>query len=948
MPTTRFMTTVLPYSVKKGDPFHLSLFFSHRLDGGGQLSAYKPMVNWVKTLANATVTIHTNKSGANPIRRTLLLEKTDETAWDRAFPGTTKVAEYPKPTVTDEKWNSFPAHLMPDYALAVHNVSALCSPVSRPSVLGNALADAVFNALGRIDDAAQVIGELSDGKEGYAVKREDRLADLDRARKRAANATLNPMKPEPEDPSPGPALAPGEAGKPWQSPIELLLAHTHLDKNISEYLDSLGPGIVPDPMLAILRDTRSAYRYYERKELQYEPVPLPTSQVGPERTEHEPPDFHERVAAACNVPALARKLGLVVDVEVHEDDLAFLEQAERIWCDVTLKAADAVDTEKYLSPETFCEAQGERFYALPEDRTRWHVGRMRIGKADRYRVMDLDPDAAGLALEQHLRSSIRALAIAINGDRGSYAPAALRATGFAVAELERSDRLQKQLEKSEELEPVVEIPGMSQQRPSFKFEGLMRGTRVEVWDDFTRKWHSLHERTVTASFKQGASDKPVISEAPDIGHLQNPPLSRKPGDGNPYYVHEVLAGWDGWSLSAPRPGKLVIHNATDDPDPEAERIVTEPEALDGLRVRSTAKRGSLPALRYGRKYSFRIAGVDLAGNSAPMDQTPPTEVNASLIKAAAEHLDNLRAEAAERDKAGLVESLRAVGKLPCYDQGGDGTRADVERATASVVANASSLTMHPQWDVAPELLAQLSADAEEPQTVTSPRKFLRWDPIPAPTLVPRVAYTTGESLQRMVIRTGLSGTPGVCQRHIVPPKGSEQEAEQDGRLDELMQSNNQRRAYAIALKERGNLFHTRIQDLNNPKGTLAQPGVQLLSMPGVTNGETLEKIQDPRYQPAEGQYIVHNVDNMVLAYLPDPMAHGVAFGILRGRRESPIHQSAGAAIGLREVHGHLARTAATSAGTAQRCPPRRAAGRQRHPRRPPGRRASRRQGLHNA
>ena len=141
-------------------------------------------------------------------------------------------------------------------------------------------------------------------------------------------------------------------------------------------------------------------------------------------------------------------------------------------------------------------------------------------------------------------------------------------------------------------------------------------------------------------------------------------------------------------------------------------------------------------------------------------------------------------------------------------------RGEVERATASVVENATSLRMHPQWDIDPKQLAALFADSGDPNTVSSPRLFLRWDPIPAPTLVPRVAYTPGESLQRMVIRTGLTGAPGLCQRHIVPPKGSQLEAEQDGRFDALMRIGNRVRAYAIALKERGNLFHTRIQDLN--------------------------------------------------------------------------------------------------------------------------------------
>ena len=62
-------------------------------------------------------------------------------------------------------------------------------------------------------------------------------------------------------------------------------------------------------------------------------------------------------------------------------------------------------------------------------------------------------------------------------------------------------------------------------------------------------------------------------------------------------------------------------------------------------MRSVVKPKTLPALRYGRKYSFRIAGVDLAGNSVPMARCRRDTVAQSLIDAAATHLDALRAKA---------------------------------------------------------------------------------------------------------------------------------------------------------------------------------------------------------------------------------------------------------------------------------------------------------------
>lgn len=871
MATTRLMTTVLPYSVDPADPFHVSLFFSHRLEGGGTLGDYPVMANWVKALRDATIRLRADVS-ATPIACTPLLAPTgdtrivvpSETAWQAAFPATTTVADYPKPKVTDVPWNSFPAHRTPDHALEAHYASTCSCPVSRPGVLGNPLAEEVLNAFGNVDGVAGLVRRLRN----YLADRDHRRETIITERDQDARDAVAPATPLPETvaepPAPGPNIVhSAEVVESWRSPIDLLLDERDTDRLITEFLNNLltDPTLADAPILAMLRDVHAAQRYYnrpeERKPYQDKPTPGATNP----RTPHAVPDFHERASSVGNVPSLARMLGFVVDVRV--DDLDALRAAGSIRCDVIVDGA-----EEYLSPETLCTTAGSRFLAVAQT-DRWRAGRLGLGDPARYRVMDLDPDAAGLALEQLLRSVIRALAIEMNGDRSSFAPPALRATGFCVAELGRPNDLRDRVAKAEQLEPIVEVPGTPQQRHQFRYEELLRGTRVEVWDDVTRIWHNLHERRVTAAF----DSQQIVADLRDLGYLQNPPLSRTPGsDAHPYYVHEVLAGWDGWSLSAPRPGLQVRHDGTG-----GEEITPDPESqANGLRVQSTAETKSLPALRFGRRYAFRVAGVDLAGNSVPMDRLPTADPEQAIVEAASAHLDALRSEAAQRDGAGLLAALKEKGLAHPRALDGDGVRGEVERAMTSVVDNAANLRMHPQWDVDPKELGALFTDSGDPDTVSSPRLFLRWNPVPAPALVPRAEYTPGESLQRMVIRTGLTSGPGLCERHIAPPKGSQLEAEQDGRFDALVRDGNHVRAYATALMERGNLFHTQIQDLNSPTGKLVQPGMSLAHSPGATGLMTLEQIQDWRNQPAEGQYIVHDVDQLVLPYLPDPFADGVA------------------------------------------------------------------------
>ncbi|MEV6426250.1 hypothetical protein [Nocardia sp. NPDC051463] len=885
MATTRVMTTVLPYSVDPADPFHVSLFFSHRLEGGGRLGDYPVMLNWVATLRTARIRLLADTSVV-PIACTPLLAPTgdprivppNDTAWQTAFPATTAVRDYPRPTLTDVPWNSYPAHRTPDHALEAHYASNCSCPVSRPGVVGNPLAEEVLKVFGGIEGVSGLVDRLKN----YVVRRTRHRDGVIADRDRAARDAVAPTRPDPATIGPDTGGSEGDGGgvivnvagppRSWQSPIEALLDPDNIDKLITEFLNGLlnDPTVDDNPILAMLRDVHAAQRYYNRPEEQTAHKQRPTAGAQLPRTPHPTPDFHERAASAGNVPALARTLGLVVDLRV--DDPAVLRTATTIRCDVIINGA-----EEYLSPETLCTTVGSRFLAVPQT-DRWRAGRLALGDPTRYRVMDLDPDASGLSLEQLLRSVVRALAIELNGDRATFAPAGLRATGFSLAELGRPNELRQRIAKAEAMEPVVERPGTPQTREQFHYEELLRGIRVEVWDDATRLWHNLHRRQVAATF----GNQPVATLY-DIGYLQNPPLSRTPGnDAHPYYVHEVLAGWDGWSLSAPRPGRMVIHDDGRHGDAGSEHITDQPENVaddaqpPGLEVRSTPTPKSLPALRYGRRYSFRIAGVDLAGNSVPMDPLPTTDPHDTTVAAASAHLDALRAEAAQRDQKGLLAALKARKMAAPRALTDDGMRGEVERATASVVENATSLRTHPQWDIAPEQLAALFTDSGDPNTVSSPRQFLRWDPIVAPTLVPRVAYTPGESLQRMVIRTGLTDGPGLSQRHLAPPKGSQLEAEQDGRFDALVRAGEHVRAYATALKERGNFFHTRIQDLNSPTGSIAQPGISLLAAPNATGLKTLAEIQDPEVQPAEGQYIAHDVDNLVLPYLPDPFADGVA------------------------------------------------------------------------
>ncbi|MEO7449228.1 MAG: hypothetical protein ABI336_13230 [Humibacillus sp.] len=571
-------------------------------------------------------------------------------------------------------------------------------------------------------------------------------------------------------------------------------------------------------------------------------------------------------------------------------------------------------------------------------------------------MLDLDPDASGLKLDQHLRNLPRRYAVEANRDPETSTPATLRTNGFAIARRNRMDSTRARVASAEGLEAAAR---------DLLFDDVVRGIRMEVWDDASKEWHSLHERRVTVT---GEGAVPILTDAHDVGFLQLSALNRNP-EAAVYYLHEVVAGWDGWSLSAPRPGKTVVHVQPPGPDGRTEVVVDTPadEPASGIHTRTRVEPGSLPRLRYGTSYSFRLLGVDLAGNSVPQRTRPiaPSPLPGPVVDASREYLTGLRERYAERDRAGLVSAVRedvlahlatpgaaaraatrpaepAVGEaapavlpdeLRTGDAALDAAAADLLTAAAArsaandpfassddprsahpmgpvneasriLLAAHDSWRAHPQLGVDPEMFAQVASvdDLDLPDdlgppvllrrpVVTTPRPYLRWDPVPYPALVARRELSTGEQLSRLVVRSGLTGGGAdrndqpTTERHVVPPKVSQVEAETAGKFDAGMglgaDADEVSRLYAVALAERGTLLDRRAPSLTDPTdaGAVVQPGIALLSRPGAdpATAVTLADIEGDRGRGlGEGQYVAHDVGALRLPYLPDPYATGIS------------------------------------------------------------------------
>ncbi|GAA5016509.1 hypothetical protein GCM10023258_02130 [Terrabacter aeriphilus] len=965
---TTVLATALPYSLDEHAPFHLTVFLTHKLvadapppddpDRMPVVGDFPSVADWVTTLSGCTLTLQTSLGGADlPLK---VVSSPSAPAWASAFPPSLAVDGFPAPSLSGQEWRSNPAHRMSDHAVDLHLVSAAAAPTRRPDVAGDPVAGGMLRRLSALDQDSALTRLLAG-----ADDRNQRVQRVVAARVADALTTLGPLSDWDGGRDPdhqGPPLPDYLKEAPVEpSAIEVLLDDPEADTRLTRRLDGLvGADLSGDPQLQLLVDAHATRRYYER----------PDEPKYPERKEPDPdapplprptvPDqeFHRRAGSFGSTPALLRALGLALDVVLDvPDPVGALSGAT--WVSVTVTPPDGSDLTVLPPRRTAVIARGPVLtYQSSSD---WVGGALPLGDDD-WRVLDLDPDASGLKLDQHLRNLPRRYATEANRDPETSTPATLRTNGFAIARRNRMDSTRARVAAAEGLEAAAR---------DLLFDDVVRGIRLEVWDDASEAWHSLHERRVTVT---GEGDVPILNDAPDVGFLQLSALNRNP-DATAYYLHEVVAGWDGWSLSAPRPGKTVVHVEPPGPDGRTEAVVNTPtdEPASGIHTRTRVEPGSLPRLRYGTSYSFRMLGVDLAGNSVPQRTRPILRppLPQPVLDAARDHLTGLRARYAERDRTGLVSAVRedvlthltaptayanapalqadadpAVGErrpsqpppvlpveLRTGDAALDAAAADLLTAAAArsaandpfastddppspdplgrvneasriLLAAHDTWRTHPQLGVDPERFAQVASvdDLDLPDdlgpaellrrpVVTTPRPYLRWDPVPHPTLVARRELGTGEQLSRLVVRSGLTGGGAdpddqpTTERHVVPPKATQVEAETAGKFDAAMglgaDTGEVSRLYPVALAERGTLLDRKAPSLTDPTdaGAVDQPGIALLSRPGADPSEavTLADIEGDRGKAlGEGQYVAHDVAALRLPYLPDPYASGIS------------------------------------------------------------------------
>ena len=447
-----------------------------------------------------------------------------------------------------------------------------------------------------------------------------------------------------------------------------------------------------------------------------------------------------------------------------------------------------------------------------------------------YRIAQGDPDGTGLKATSSVRN--RAGQGNTTDDETLYETgllAAQRSAGLGVYRTDRGAHLAVSVQRTADFEaavrtglwaPAPPAPG-PQAWPLFA-DDLVAGYLVEVYDETAGAWFSLCRREGRyapdglAPFVE-TDDGAVAVSAVAVTPAADPEKLLR--------AHDALFQWDGWSLVAPRPGLSLVPDDDGATSPAVAREhevgavagryerLARPVRVKGNNVHvQTAFKpvgGTLPRLRFGRRYRIRARAVSLAGTVSP-----PDDAHASPLVAFA------RFEPLEPPTVALRRPLS------------EGESAE--------------------------------------------RLVIRSDP-GAPTPADPAQYAARADVLAATQKTIYDHFEPTCERHLVPPSATPETAERHGRFDTGPWTDASRRdaLLNVVAKASGTLLDPLVVDVQTGQKTIPQPGLALVASDG--SAPPALGSRTPGDPLPNGVYAVYNTDEIVVPYLPDPLARGVVF-----------------------------------------------------------------------
>jgi hypothetical protein len=757
----------------------ISVFLSPRLRGGAKLGDFPDFLNWPEQVSAARFEVEVDSGEV--IEARIASGPPESALWLALFGADTPVRSHTFDDYADRPIISVANRQVLNYLKDVYGQIAARSPDELPYILPGEgepgrVALSVSDVLGAlVDMQRQGVREMDDQALSALLESQVEAARQEARRRRAANQ---------------------RGGALIEPPV---------------FFDN------DDPRHAFSKSMLFHYRPGSAT-----PVDLPDGEQDTRSYFTEQIDFHQMLSAMDNYPALQRRLGVVIDLEIEAEALP--KTPDELHIRKLRLRPHYTPTNPEIMPEDYLpwtkywntSLQGVDLFIPLSQSGEISAGLWTPPAADLDLVqMDVDGavmkmlnTASTIARQEDIN---RREGLPLDSPERDGIPA-LRSKGVSLVLTGRAGKMNERFNRSLDLDKMID--GNPPQQHDLYAEDLLRGYRLDVLDEAAGDWLSLHQRSGTYEAAQYADGTITIR---DEGFVQpsvtEPPRGKNtpPDPAGELYVHESLFTWDGWSLSAPRVGKSLSRSprapTEGDEETQPQNVPNTAMTAMQLEVQFQPAPGTLPRLRFGHIYQVRVRTVDLAGNSL---------------------------EPKEADQL-----MQVFG-------------------------------------------AQLHAAFPQKNLFI----YARFEPVGAPELSPRQVFSEGESVERMVIRSNFDQTsdayaaahpageldpdhPGylpVNERHVIPPKASQHLVETHGMLDAAFNARRQglpeeqvnqlvRDTYTLSIKEKGSL--------NDPA-----PEVTL-----VRTGGTDEAPQ---------VYAVHGEEQLVLPYLPDPWSAGAVFYGLPG------------------------------------------------------------------
>lgn len=364
-----------------------------------------------------------------------------------------------------------------------------------------------------------------------------------------------------------------------------------LDARFSDSTKALPPGPA-DPLWDFLQVKR--FHLVRPNVAPVDPSPTP-----------EPLEFHQVVALLMEYPAVQRQLGLAFD-------LVLPITASGPPTPTTVRVAFTGPNDR--APTTLATVGAGVFE--PRAGGGLSNGMLELAGAN-FGVVAMDVDGSALKGRQFADVVRRALTNRSRGSADRQALPALRGTGIAVVRTGRAVRQVARFADAKAKDTAL-VANSPVNPVTVDADALLRSFRWHVYDSRTGRWYSLCQRTGDYIFEKSDVTVPVVNPDDPTRHWEEGVITAAATqrvDGSPldFYLAEYLCRWQGESLVAPGPGKS-LHRFPEEP-PEVPQ--SDPPQAFPFRAVFRPEPGTLPPLRFGRKYRLRAFASYVGGAGRP-------------------------------------------------------------------------------------------------------------------------------------------------------------------------------------------------------------------------------------------------------------------------------------------------------------------------------------------